>query len=214
MAGHNKWSKIQHKKGKNDKARSNLFTKLLRAIVLAAQQGGGDPAMNFSLRLAIEKAKAGNVPKDNIERAIKKGTGELKDGAKIEEVTYEGFGPKGVALVIETMTDNTNRTVSEVKHVLTKHGGSLGGPGSVMWQFVHKGVVRISNEQLATNKERKDELELALMDAGMEEMNESEFGLEIVCPKDQFQQVLEVVEKDFDITPDDSQLEWLSLIHI
>ncbi|PIT86910.1 MAG: YebC/PmpR family DNA-binding transcriptional regulator, partial [Candidatus Magasanikbacteria bacterium CG10_big_fil_rev_8_21_14_0_10_43_6] len=134
MSGHSKWSKIQHKKGRTDKARSNLFTKLLRSVTLAAQEGGMDPDMNFSLRLAVEKAKAGNVPKDNIDRAIKKGGGAAKDGVVFEEVVYEGFGPHGVALIIEALTDNKNRTVSEIKHLLAKSGGSLAGPGSVQWQ--------------------------------------------------------------------------------
>ncbi len=209
MSGHSKWSKIQHKKGKADKARSNLFTKLLRAITITAQQGGGDPEMNFSLRLAVDRAKAGNVPKDNIERAIKKGTGELKDGTIIEEAMYEGFGPGGVAVLVETMTDNKNRTVSEVKHALSRYGGSLGGPGSVQWQFERKGVVIIDTAKLQEVGIEKDQFELSLMDAGVEDISEEEGLISVISSISDFQKVLEAIQ-GMNIEASDSGLKWIA----
>ncbi|MFH1286330.1 MAG: YebC/PmpR family DNA-binding transcriptional regulator [Candidatus Magasanikbacteria bacterium] len=204
MSGHSKWSKIQHKKGKADKARSNLFTKLSRAVTVAAQQGGSDPEMNFSLRLAIDKAKEGNVPKENIERAIKKGTGELDGGATIQEIIYEGYGPHGVAVLVETLTDNTNRTVSEIKHVFNTYGGSLGTPGSVQWQFQNLGVIRI-----ASTKIQNSDLELEFIDAGVDDIVESEEGVEIICSKENLRGIMEIL-KEKNIVPDDSGLEWVT----
>jgi YebC/PmpR family DNA-binding regulatory protein len=142
VAGHNKWSKIKRKKGVNDQKRGALFTKLIREITVAAREGGGSPEFNARLRLAVDTAKAASMPADNIERAIKKGTGEL-EGVDYVEVTYEGYGPGGVALFIECLTDNTNRTVADVRHALTKHDGSLGTDGSVAWQFDRKGQIVI-----------------------------------------------------------------------
>ncbi|MBD3311039.1 MAG: YebC/PmpR family DNA-binding transcriptional regulator [Candidatus Magasanikbacteria bacterium] len=208
MSGHSKWHKIQHKKGKADAARSNVFTKLTRAITVAAQEGGGDPEMNFSLRLAIEKAKSANVPKDNIERAVKKGTGELKSEDKLKKVVYEGFGPGGVAIVIESVTDNTNRTVAEVKHVLNKFDGSLGGPGSVLWQFEQKGVVRFVIDK-KDKIENWEEAQLKFMDAGIEDIRESDDGVELITNKDNFQKMIEVVS-ELEIEPDDSGLQWVA----
>jgi YebC/PmpR family DNA-binding regulatory protein len=135
MSGHSKWSTIKHKKAATDAKRGKAFTKLAKDIAIAAREGGGDPAMNPSLALAVEKAKAANMPKDNIERAIKRGTGEDKDGAALERITYEGYAGGGIALMIETITDNRNRTVAELRNVLHKAGGSLGEAGSVAWQF-------------------------------------------------------------------------------
>ena len=142
MAGHNKWSKIKRKKGVNDAKRGALFTKLIREITVAAREGGGDPDYNARLRLAVDTAKAEDMPNENIERAIKRGTGEL-EGVNYEEATYEGYGPGGVALFIECLTDNTNRTVADIRHTLGKHGGSLGTDGSVAWQFDRKGQIVI-----------------------------------------------------------------------
>jgi YebC/PmpR family DNA-binding regulatory protein len=138
VAGHNKWSKIKRKKGVNDAKRGALFTKLIREITVAAREGGGSVDFNARLRLAVDTAKAASMPQENIERAIKKGTGEL-EGVNYEETTYEGYGPGGVALFIECLTDNTNRTVADVRHALTKSDGSLGTDGSVAWQFDRKG---------------------------------------------------------------------------
>ena len=140
MSGHNKWSKIKRKKGVADAKRGALFTKLIREITVAAREGGGSPEFNARLRLAVDTAKAASMPAENIERAIKKGTGEL-EGTRYEEVTYEGYGPGGVALFIECLTDNTNRTVSDVRYALTRYEGSLGTGGSVAWQFDRKGQI-------------------------------------------------------------------------
>ena len=142
MAGHNKWSKIKRKKGVTDQKRGALFTKLIREITVAARDGGGDPEYNARLRLAVDTAKSNSMPAENIERAIKKGTGEL-EGVSYEETTYEGYCPGGVALFIECLTDNTNRTVADVRHALGKFDGSLGTDGSVVWQFDRKGVLTI-----------------------------------------------------------------------
>jgi YebC/PmpR family DNA-binding regulatory protein len=146
VAGHNKWSKIKRKKGVNDQKRGALFTKLIREITVAAREGGGSVEFNARLRLAVDTAKAASMPQENIERAIKKGTGEL-EGVNYEEVTYEGYGPGGAALFIECLTDNTNRSVADVRHALSKQDGSLGTDGSVAWQFDRKGLIVIDATQ-------------------------------------------------------------------
>ncbi|EKD68139.1 MAG: hypothetical protein ACD_48C00062G0002 [uncultured bacterium] len=210
MSGHSKWSKIQHKKGKADAQRGNLFTKLCKAITMAAKDGGGDATMNFSLRLAVEKAKEENVPKDNIDRSIKKGTGELKDGEEIQEIIYEGYGPGGIAVLVETLTDNKNRTVSEVKNAFTKHNGSVGGPGSVQWQFERRGVVAISNNQLAINNLDKEELELTLIEAGASDILEFDEHIEVRCPVEKFQSVLEALKVCGITKPEDAGLKWVA----
>ncbi|MDH5606333.1 MAG: YebC/PmpR family DNA-binding transcriptional regulator [Anaerolineae bacterium] len=146
MSGHSKWSTIKRKKGANDAKRGKIFTQLARNIAMAAREGGGDSDTNFTLRLAIDKARAQNMPKDNIDRAIKRGTGEDKEGAALEKIIYEGYAPHGVALIIETVTDNRNRTVAAMRHVLTKAGGNLGESGSVAWQFTPKAYFAFPSE--------------------------------------------------------------------
>jgi YebC/PmpR family DNA-binding regulatory protein len=146
MSGHSKWSTIKRKKGAADAKRGQLFTQLARSITMSAREGGGDPDTNFTLRLAIDKARANNMPKDNIERAIKRGTGEDKSGAVLEKISYEGYAPYGVALIVETVTDNRNRTVADLRHVLTRAGGSIGEVGSVAWQFTPKAYFTFSSE--------------------------------------------------------------------
>lgn len=208
MSGHNKWSKIQYKKGAKDAKRSNTFTKLARNITIAAQNGGGDPDMNFSLRIAVEKAKSENMPKDNIERAIKKGTGEDKDGVVFQEFLYEGFGPAGIAVLVETVSDNSNRTITEVKNVFTKNGGNMGSAGSVKWQFEQKAVVRFTKEE--KNKiSNWENLQLELMDGGVEDILETEDGVELFSLRENFQKMLEAVEKN-NIEVVDSGLEWIA----
>ena len=167
MSGHSKWATTKRAKFATDAKRAAIFTKLSKTITVAAKDKGGDPDTNFSLRLAIEKAKAANMPKDNIERAIKRGTGEL-EGATIEEIIYEGFGPGGTALVIKALTDNKNRTSQSMKHILSRYGGSLGDPNSVMWQFEQKGVIRIANEKLADKN--PEEIELQIIDLGAQDI--------------------------------------------
>src|SRR3954451_16004290 len=164
MAGHSKWAGIKHKKAIVDARRGKLFTKLTRAITVAAKEGGGEPDGNPALALAISKAKDASMPKDNIERAIAKGTGAGADAEAYENVVYEGYGPGGVALLIEALTDNRNRTGSEVRHALTKHGGSLGEPGSVAYLFDKKGVIVVSGDQYT-----EDDLIVAV-DAGAEDI--------------------------------------------
>ena len=173
MAGHNKWSKIKRKKGVNDAKRGALFTKLIREITVAARDGGGEPDYNARLRLAVDTSRAASMPAENIERAIKKGTGEL-EGVNYEEVAYEGYGPGGVALFIECLTDNTNRTVAAVRHALTKYDGSLGTDGSVAWQFDRKGQIVIDAGQYD-----EDSLFEVAIEAGAEDViaDEDEFIL-------------------------------------
>jgi len=164
VAGHNKWSKIKRKKGVADAKRGALFTKLIREITVAAREGGGSPEFNARLRLAVDTAKAASMPAENIDRAIKKGTGEL-EGTRYEEVTYEGYGPGGVALFIECLSDNTNRTVADVRHTLTRHDGSLGTGGSVAWQFDRKGQVIIDARRYS-----EDAVFEAAIEAGAEDV--------------------------------------------
>lgn len=164
MAGHNKWSKIKRKKAVNDAKRSAQFTKFIREITVAAREGGGDPEYNPRLRLAVDTAKAQSMPAENIERAIKKGTGDL-EGVSYEEVTYEGYGPGGVALFIECLTDNTNRSVADVRHLLGKYEGSLGTDGSVAWQFDRKGQIFID-----AGRYSEDSVFEAAIEAGAEDV--------------------------------------------
>jgi YebC/PmpR family DNA-binding regulatory protein len=146
VSGHSKWSSIKHKKGAADSKRGQLFSKLSRAIIVAAKEGGPDPAGNLALQNAIEKARSYSMPKDNIERAIAKGSGSDADASSFETVVYEGYGPEGVAVLVEALTDNRNRTASEVRHAFTKHGGNLGTTGAVAWQFERRGVVLASTD--------------------------------------------------------------------
>ena len=166
MSGHSKWSSIKHKKGAADAKRGQLFSKLSRAIIVAAKEGGPDPDGNLALQNAIEKARSYSMPKDNIERAIAKGSGADADGASYETVVYEGYGPDGVAVLVEALTDNRNRTASEVRHAFTKHGGNLGTTGAVAWQFERRGVVVVSAE--GTDE---DELVLVAAEAGADDVS-------------------------------------------
>ena len=165
MSGHSKWSTIKHKKGAADAKRGKLFSKLSRAIMVAAKEGGADPGSNLALQNAIEKARSYSMPKDNIERAIAKGAGEGTDGAAFEIVVYEGYGPEGVAVLVEALTDNRNRTASDVRHLFTKFGGNLGATGAVAWQFERRGVVLVSADDVD-----EDELVLAAADAGADDV--------------------------------------------
>ena len=165
MSGHSKWSTIKHKKGAADARRGKLFSKLSRAIMVAAKEGGSDPASNLALQNAIEKARSYSMPKDNIERAIAKGTGEGTDGSTFETVVYEGYGPEGVAVIVEALTDNRNRTASDVRHLFTKFGGNLGATGAVAWQFERRGIVLVPADGVD-----EDELVLAAADAGADDV--------------------------------------------
>ncbi len=173
MAGHSKWSQIKRKKGANDAARGKLFGKLIRELSVAARQGGGDPGGNVRLRLAIQAAKDNNMPQDNITRAIKKATGE-SGGANYKEVTYEGYGPSGVALMIDTLTDNKNRTTAEVRHALAKGGGNLGENGCVAWIFETRGIIWVGKDQIEEEK-----LMEIVIEAGAEDVLDEDDGFEI-----------------------------------
>ncbi len=188
MAGHSKWAGIKHKKAIVDARRGKLFTKLARAITVAAKEGGGDPDGNPALALAIQKAKDASMPKDNIERAIAKGTGEGADADALEAVMYEGYGPGGVAILVEALTDNRNRTGSEIRHAFNKHGGNLGEPGSVAYLFDKKGVVVVDAERYT-----EDDL-MPPIDAGAEDIAMDEDVFEIVTEPSDFKAVYEALE--------------------
>jgi YebC/PmpR family DNA-binding regulatory protein len=175
MSGHSKWSSIKHRKAATDAKRGKLFTKLARAITVAAREGGGDPDANPTLATAIQKARDYSMPKDNIQRAIDRGTGEGADAGAIERVVYEGYGSGGVAVLVEALTDNRNRTGSDVRHAFEKHGGSLGEPGSVAWIFEKRGVILVDAERYG-----EDDL-IAAIDAGAEDVTEDGGSLKVVC---------------------------------
>lgn len=184
MSGHSKWSTIKRKKGANDARRGQLFTRLAREIAVAAREGGGDPEINFRLRLAIDKARANNMPKDNIERAIRRGTGEDKDAADFEEVMYEGYGPNGVALLIDCVTDNRNRTVADIRHVLNRYNGSMGEAGSVAWQFT-----RVAYFSFPAQGKDSDQVFEIAVEAGADDVTFGEEDIEIIGPVESFKQI-------------------------
>lgn len=181
MSGHNKWSTIKRKKGVADAKKGQAFTRLAKEIALAARDGGGDADLNMRLRLAIDKAKASNMPKDSIDRAIKRGTGEDKEGMNFEEISYEGYGPHGVAIIMNCVTENRNRTVAEVRHALSRAGGSLGEAGSVGWQFKKAAVFEIDPESIDF-----DTLFELAVDGGADDVSEEEGGFYITAPVEAF----------------------------
>ena len=189
MSGHSKWSSIKHKKGAADAKRGKLFSKLSRAIIVAAREGGPDPAGNLALQNAIEKARSYSMPKDNIERAIAKGSGSDTEGSSFDTVVYEGYGPEGVAVLVEALTDNRNRTASEVRHAFSKHGGNLGTTGAVAWQFERRGVVLASAENVD-----EEDLLLAAADAGAEDVELDGSSFVISSPPEALSAVREAVE--------------------
>ena len=188
MSGHSKWATIKHKKGATDAKRGKIFTRLIKEITIAAKFGGGDPDGNPRLRTAIVAAKAENMPADNIKRAIQRGTGEL-EGVSYEEITYEGYGPGGVALIIDVLTDNKNRAVSEVRHAFSKNGGNLGAEGAVAWMFSKKGVISISKE--AANEDKLMEI---VLESGAEDLNDEGDTWEILCDPKDFEAVTEALK--------------------
>ncbi len=190
MSGHSKWATIKRKKEATDAKRSNMYAKLLRAVEVAAREGGGSVEGNMTLASAVEKAKSFSVPNENIDRAIKRGTGELGDGQKYEEIVYEGYAPGGIALLIEALTDNRNRTAQEVRHAFTRNGGNLGETGSVAWQFTRKGVI-VVDKAVAPDEERL--LEIAL-EGGAEDLTDSESSWDIVSGPQDFRTVQTALE--------------------
>lgn len=180
MSGHSKWSSIKHKKAKEDAKRGKMFSKLSRAITVAAKDGGGDPSMNHTLAAAIEKAKDFNMPQDNIERAIKRGTGEI-EGAAFEQITYEGYGPKGIAVMVDVLTDNRNRAAADMKNIFSRFNGSLGGSGSVSWMFERKGLILVNKD---SGIDEEELLEIAI-EVGAQDLNTDEDQFEILTlPED------------------------------
>jgi len=190
MSGHSHWATIKHKKGATDAKRGKLFSKLSRAIIIAARHGGGDPTMNLKLRYAIDKARAVSMPKDNIERAIKRGTGDL-EGQQFEELTYEGIGPGGVAVLVDVLTDNRNRTNGEVRKIFERHGGKMGSAGSVGYLFERKGVFSVPAAGLD-----EDTLMGIALDAGADDLKRAGDTFEITCDPSAFNQVKESLEKN------------------
>lgn len=206
MSGHSKWSTIKRQKGAADKKRGNLFTKLAHAISVAVQEGGKDPSANIRLRVAIDQAKQANMPKQNIERAIQRGAGEL-GGQTVQQVAYEGFGPGGVALLIVGATDNTNRAIADVRHVLTKHSARLGERGSVQWMFEQVGVLTFTKDTVP--EERREAFELAVIEAGAEDMQEGDGELLIITKPDRLTAVNEQMQRQ-NFAPQSMELTFLA----
>ncbi|HBB97043.1 MAG TPA: YebC/PmpR family DNA-binding transcriptional regulator [Blastocatellia bacterium] len=200
MSGHSKWHSIKHKKGALDAKRGKLFTKFIKELTVAARTGGGDPDANARLRKAISDAKAGNMPNETIDRAVRRGTGE-EEGVNYEEITYEGYGPGGVALLIESVTDNRNRTVAEIRHIFSKNGGNLGEAGSVGWMFDKKGYLVVDKAAKA-----EDELFDLAIDAGAEDIRDDDENWEIITAPDSFETVQNAI-KSAGITPQVAEVE-------
>ncbi len=202
MSGHSKWSTIKHKKAKEDAKRGKVFTKLIKELTVSARDGGGDPGSNARLRMVIDKAKAANMPQDNIIRAIKKGTGEL-EGVQYEAATYEGYGPHGIAIIVETLSDNKKRTVADVRHVFSKLGGNLGEHGSVAWMFEHKGVIRV-----AAQGQSEDDLIEKLLDYDVDDVVVIDDVASIICAVQNLESVKKGVESA-GLKVEDADLEWV-----
>lgn len=203
MSGHSKWATIKRKKAALDAKKGKIFTKLIKEITIAARQGGGDPAGNPRLRLAIDNAKSENMPAENIERAIKKATGEL-EGVTYHELTYEGYGPAGVAMLVEVATDNKNRTVAEVRHIFSKHGGSLGETGSVAWMFERKGVITLPKQDKS-----EDDILAIVLDAGADDLQTEEEFYEITTSVENFEAVRKALQEN-NLKVDNASLQWIA----
>jgi YebC/PmpR family DNA-binding regulatory protein len=206
MSGHSKWSTIKRKKGANDAARGKVFTRLAREIQIAAR-GGADPTANFALRIAVDRARAENMPKENIDRAIRRGAGLEKDAAEIEDVSYEGYGPHGVALIVQCLTDNRNRTISDVRRAFTRVNGSLGEPGSVAWQFTESGyiVINLFDEEGEPKKLDPEEIFMAALDAGAEDVVIGDDVVEVYTERTGLAQVSQALN-EAGFAPDESKL--------
>jgi len=204
MSGHSKWATIKRAKAVTDAKRGAIFTRISNVITIAAKEKGGDPETNFTLRMAIDKAKAANMPKDNIEKAIKRGTGELK-GEVIEELYYEGLGPANSQFIVKCLTDNKNRSASNVRHIFSKYGGAF---GAVMWNFEQKGVIRISKEELGEHF-NNESFELALIDAGADDIIKEEEGLTVYSDTGALQKIKELLESK-SINAETAELEYVA----
>jgi YebC/PmpR family DNA-binding regulatory protein len=205
MSGHSKWAKLKHFKGVLDAKKSAMFSKVAHMITIAAREGGGDPEMNFKLRLAIEKAKQVNMPKENIEKAINRGLGRTGE-AQIEEAIFEAFLPGGAALVIEVLTDNRNRTANSLRRIFNKYGGSLAGQNAVLWMFERRGVLRITNFTQIPNLE---DFQLKIIDLGAEDIKKEEDELVIYTKPDDLQKIKEAIEKE-GVQIDYAEIEWFA----
>jgi YebC/PmpR family DNA-binding regulatory protein len=203
MAGHSKWANIKHRKGRQDAKRAKIFTRIGNEITIAARDNGPDPDSNPRLRLALKVARLNSMPGDNISRAIKKGTGE-NGGTAFEEITFEGYAPNGIAIIVETLTDNRRRTVPNIRSTFSKYGGNLGENGSVMWNFTRKGVITIAND----NKSEEELLELVI-ECGGEDLNYNDESSKIICEMTAFGDVTKYLD-DNNITIEESQLEYVA----
>lgn len=191
MSGHNKWANIKHRKMAQDAKKSKIFTKIIRELMVAAREGGTDPTTNNALRAAIERAKAANMPKDTMEKAIKKGAGEL-EGQTFVEALYEGYAPGGVAMLIRALTDNKNRTAQEIRHLLSKHGGNMAESGSVAWMFERKGVITVPRSEISD----MDEFQLLVIDAGAEDIQDEEDPVRIITAPEEASNVKNTLEEN------------------
>ncbi len=207
MSGHSKWATTKRKKAAIDAKRGKLFTKLIKEITIAAREGGGDPNGNPRLRLAVDNAKSANMPADNVDRAIKKATGEL-DGVTYHELTYEGYGPAGIAVLVEVATDNKNRTVAEVRHLFSKSGGNMGESGSVAWMFDKKGVITLPRQ----DKSEEDMMEI-IIEAGAEDLQTEDDFFEIQTSIEAFEPVRKAIA-DSGLTVENASLQWLAKNYI
>jgi YebC/PmpR family DNA-binding regulatory protein len=207
MSGHSKWHTIKHKKGALDAKRGKLFTKLIKEITVAARTGGGDVEANARLRKAVSDAKGGNMPNDTIDRAIKRGTGEL-EGVSYDEITYEGYGPGGVAVMVESMTDNRNRTVAEIRHMFSKNGGNMGESGSVGWMFDKKGYIVIDKSARS-----EDELFEIVTEAGADDLRDDGDNFEVITSPENFDVVLAAV-KAAGVEPELAEVEWMPQTYV
>lgn len=205
MAGHSKWANIKHRKARQDAAKGKMWSKCSRAIIVAAKDGGGDPSTNLTLRYAIDEAKAVNMPKDTIEKAIKKGTGEDADAASYDEIRYEGYGPVGVAIIVDCLTDNVNRTAPEMRKLFEKGGGNLAKPGAVAFGFTQKGVILIEE-----SKAGEDQLMELAIDAGAEDIAREGGAWEVVCEPGDFNAVRKAIEKA-GIEPDSAEVTMIPM---
>ncbi|MFA5075428.1 MAG: YebC/PmpR family DNA-binding transcriptional regulator [Candidatus Babeliales bacterium] len=202
MSGHSKWSTIKHKKAKEDAKRGKVFTKLIRELTVAAKEGGGDPAGNAKLRLIIDKAKEVNMPQDNIIRAIKKGTGEL-EGASYEPATYEGYGPHGVAVIVETLSDNKKRTVSDLRHLFSKLGGTLAESGAVSWMFEHKGVLKVTADNFT-----EDDILEKMLDYDIDDVSIDDGIISISCDAADLDKIKKGAQSA-ELKVEDASIEWI-----
>lgn len=207
MAKHSHWHNIRHKKEKEDKKKSKLYSKHSKNIIKAAREGGGDPDKNVALKRAIDQAKDDDVPKENIERAIKRGTGELLDEGEMEDIIYEGYGPEGIAVLVDATTDNRNRTSSDLKYIFSDYGGSLGESGSVKWQFNYLAIIEFKKSELEGDLDW-EKLQLKLMEAGAEDIKEVDETIIVKAEKADYNSLLEVIQKH-DIETIEEGLKWI-----